>query len=418
MKKVFGLVLSVIISSQSLFSQGLEIGGGADLVMYKGNTSFSPRVSLFYPELLLKKKLGFYGTVNFFPGNRLVDNLGVTYKINDKFSAYYGRAIFDMMTPRPELFPFTGRQDLGISYYPTNSPVSIKAGWAFWLGPTAQVTFRLKEIFPGDTDKDGVNDKKDKCPNTPEKYVNNVDVFGCPMDTDGDGVFDLDDECPKDAGLAALNGCPDADGDGIANAKDNCPEVAGIAKFNGCPDTDEDGIMDSEDNCPEIAGLTEFKGCPDTDGDGIMDSEDDCPTEAGDADNSGCPKAESIVVDSNNRSQELYAQISRIAEASIIFFDFNKSTTSEIELEKTKILIDFLKANKSATVTLVGHADSRGTEEINIQISDRRASYYAKQLTKNGIERNRMKFYGVGEVKPIFDEDEKNRCVEVRISID
>jgi len=394
MKKVFGIIFTLLMTAQSLFSQGLEIGGGADLVMYNGTTSFAPRVSVFYPELFWKKKMGVYATVNIFPGNRLIDNIGLTYKINNKISAYYGRAIFDMMTPRPELFPFTGRQDLGISYYPENSIFSVKAGWAFWLGPTAQVTFRLKEIFPGDSDKDGVNDKKDKCPNTPEKYAQNVNVFGCPTDTDNDGVFDLDDACPNEAGIVSLNGCPDSDKDGIPNSKDKCPDVSGLKEFEGCPDSDGDGIIDSEDDCPDIAGITE---------------------------NAGCPVVEDtvVVVDTiAENTQDVYKMVSNIAQKSIIFFEFNAKTTNSKELEKLKLLVDFLNKNPKATVTLIGHGDDRGSDEINMEISDARASYYVNELTKLGVSSSRLKYYGVGKAKPIFTEDEKNRCVEVRIKLD
>ena len=37
-------------------------------------------------------------------------------------------------------------------------------------------------------------------------------------DTDKDGVPDTEDQCPTQAGLAALNGCPDQDGDGVKPA--------------------------------------------------------------------------------------------------------------------------------------------------------------------------------------------------------
>ncbi len=47
---------------------------------------------------------------------------------------------------------------------------------------------------PADTDKDGVVDEADKCPETPAGVA--VDAKGCPMDTDNDGVADYLDKCP------------------------------------------------------------------------------------------------------------------------------------------------------------------------------------------------------------------------------
>ena len=136
-----------------------------------------------------------------------------------------------------------------------------------------------------DTDKDGIPDKDDACPDVagPKEFN------GCP-DTDGDGIPDKDDACPDVAGLKEFNGCPDTDGDGIADKDDACPEVAGLKEFNGCPDTDNDGIADKDDKCPDVAGPAENGGCPwpDTDGDGVLDKDDLCPNEAGPESNKGC----------------------------------------------------------------------------------------------------------------------------------
>jgi OOP family OmpA-OmpF porin len=109
----------------------------------------------------------------------------------------------------------------------------------------------------GDADKDGVSDKKDKCPNVP--------------------------------GLKEFEGCPDSDGDGIIDKEDKCPEIAGTAEFQGCKDSDGDGIADPDDDCPDEPGSIEMNGCPDSDGDGLSDAIDECKEEVGPAENNGCP---------------------------------------------------------------------------------------------------------------------------------
>jgi OmpA-OmpF porin, OOP family len=155
---------------------------------------------------------------------------------------------------------------------------------------TSQDNFLLKVgaiIAAGaakDTDKDGISDKEDKCPDVP-----GLKQFqGCP-DTDGDGIVDSEDACPKDKGTAEMKGCPDGDGDGIADKDDTCPTEKGLAALNGCPDKDEDGIADKDDKCPEVKGLAAMNGCPDADGDGITDADDKCPKKAGVAALKGCP---------------------------------------------------------------------------------------------------------------------------------
>ena len=49
-------------------------------------------------------------------------------------------------------------------------------------------------------------------------------------------------------------GAGDADKDGVSDKKDKCPDVFGLKEFEGCPDTDADGIPDNLDGCPEEAG--------------------------------------------------------------------------------------------------------------------------------------------------------------------
>ncbi|MFN5183872.1 MAG: OmpA family protein [Bacteroidota bacterium] len=56
----------------------------------------------------------------------------------------------------------------------------------------------------------------------------------------------------------------DTDKDGLQDNLDICPEVAGPIENKGCPwpDSDLDGLKDKEDECPDIAGPKENKGCP------------------------------------------------------------------------------------------------------------------------------------------------------------
>jgi OOP family OmpA-OmpF porin len=65
-----------------------------------------------------------------------------------------------------------------------------------------------KDGCPLDSDKDGVPDYLDKCPDTPADVA--VDKDGCPLDSDKDGVPDYLDKCPDTpAGVAVdKEGCP------------------------------------------------------------------------------------------------------------------------------------------------------------------------------------------------------------------
>jgi len=152
---------------------------------------------------------------------------------------------------------------------------------------------------PRDTDNDGVIDTQDRCPNTPA--LTPVTADGCPRDSDGDGVIDTADKCPNTPANTPVTaeGCPrDSDNDGVIDAKDACPNTPAGTRVNpdGCPpnDQDGDGVIDTQDNCPNtpIGTRVGANGCPpDTDGDGVIDTADKCPnTPRGIAVNAeGCP---------------------------------------------------------------------------------------------------------------------------------
>jgi OOP family OmpA-OmpF porin len=90
---------------------------------------------------------------------------------------------------------------------------------------------------PVDSDGDGVNDDRDRCPDTPPGVP--VDNDGCPKDSDGDGVNDDRDRCPDTpAGVPVdSDGCPrDSDGDGVYDYLDECPDTLDGVKVDekGC----------------------------------------------------------------------------------------------------------------------------------------------------------------------------------------
>ncbi|MBA3458427.1 MAG: thrombospondin type 3 repeat-containing protein [Deltaproteobacteria bacterium] len=167
-----------------------------------------------------------------------------------------------------------------------------------------------------DNDGDRRPDSTDKCPERAEDIDGFDDDDGCPeLDNDGDKIEDLADKCPNDAedGLPpfATDGCPanmrDSDGDEVMDAKDQCPQeeedLDGFEDGDGCPeaDNDKDGVVDASDRCPVCAedkdGFQDDDGCPDLDNDkdGVADAKDRCPAEAetlnGIKDDDGCPDA-------------------------------------------------------------------------------------------------------------------------------
>ncbi|GEM_PF-683962 len=79
-----------------------------------------------------------------------------------------------------------------------------------------------------DSDRDGVPDLQDDCPDTPLSAAGLIDVRGCPIDSDADGVPDYRDRCPDNliGAVVDQSGCPyDSDHDGVPDGLDDCPET-------------------------------------------------------------------------------------------------------------------------------------------------------------------------------------------------
>ena len=260
----------------------------------------------------------------------------------------------------------------------------------------------------GDRDKDGISDKKDKCPD-----VAGLKEFeGCP-DTDEDGIPDNEDNCPEEAGTKELNGCPDTDGDGVADKDDLCPEVVGPIDMQGCPDSDADGVHDGVDECPEEVGPESNKGCPlaDTDGDGVPDQDDLCPEQAGTAEKNGCPNAlDEIISTANNYG----SMINFMAGSDKIL---GKKMLDV--LAKIKTLLD---ENPQGVFLVEGFASSDGDEALNQALSVKRAESVRNALLTMGVSPERLEVMGYGETKPIESNDTeqgraKNRRVQFRMKM-
>lgn len=287
-----------------------------------------------------------------------------------------------------------------------------------------------------DKDEDGVPDKYDLCKNTEPKYRRYVDSVGCPADTDKDGILDADDKCPDVAGPAEFNGCPDSDADGIQDKVDACPNLAGIAKFNGCPDTDGDGVSDKEDGCPTVAGSAAFGGCPDTDGDGVEDRKDKCPSVAGAIAGEGCPDTDGDGVYNNidkcpdvagtvaskgcpEIKKEVITKINLAAKG--INFENGKAVITASSFKSLDDLATLLNSYPGASVEIQGHTDNNGAPEANKTLSQDRANAVKRYLSAGGVAEARMTAVGYGQEVPIADNatpagKAKNRRVDFKLS--
>lgn len=291
---------------------------------------------------------------------------------------------------------------------------------------------------PADSDKDGVNDKKDKCPDTPAGAQ--VDNDGCPLDRDGDGIPDITDVCPDIKGVKTAKGCPDKDGDTVMDSLDKCIDVPGIVStnpaLNGCPDKDGDGITDADDRCPELAGTAELKGCPDTDGDGLIDPEDKCPQDKGLAELMGCPDKdgdkvadvddkcpEVAGIAANKGCPEIKEEVKQLFTKALqgIQFETGKDIIRKVSNPILDNVVNVMNENPAYLLEINGHTDNIGDKSFNTDLSQRRANAVKAYLISKGIKAERLTAKGFGDSQPAADNKTsagraKNRRVEFKIN--
>lgn len=103
-----------------------------------------------------------------------------------------------------------------------------------------------------------------------------------------------------------------------------------------------------------------------------------------------------------------------------LFFDYDSDVILETSYAEISRLTRFMRTNPTLEITIVGHTDSRGGENYNLDLSTRRANSLRNALIDNGIEPARIAAEGRGSSQPVAtnDTDEgraQNRRVEVII---
>lgn len=228
------------------------------------------------------------------------------------------------------------------------------------------------------------------------------------IDSDKDGIVDKNDPCPDVYGT--VNGCPDSDKDGIADRDDECPTVAGIPEKKGCPkedkDSDGDGVADAKDDCPTVKGTV--NGCPDRDGDGVADKDDECPDVKGLALLNGCALSK--------------GELDIIKKASeAIYFNTGSAVIKPESFPELDKLAEILKKHPEVEASIEGHTDSQGNDASNLKLSKDRAKSVKDYLISKGVKKDHISSEGYGETKPIADNGTaegraKNRRVVINTS--
>ncbi len=120
------------------------------------------------------------------------------------------------------------------------------------------------------------------------------------------------------------------------------------------------------------------------------------------------------------------AQVTRIGEGikitfdSGIMFDVNKAVLKPVSQENLNKLAEILNKYEDTNILLEGHTDASGSDEYNMDLSEKRAKSVGNHLATRGVNPTRFTIMGYGESQPIATNDtaegrQLNRRVEIAI---
>lgn len=395
------------------------------------NSSFTPFLSVGAGGNLYERNTGSEGRALFAYGG------GLKYQLLDYLSARADARHILIVTPK--------RHD----------NVELTVGLTYTFG------VERKSKPPVDSDKDGVPDKLDKCPDTPKGAK--VDKDGCPKDGDGDGVPDYLDKClstPK----------------GVKVDKNGCPETPAITPETTMPSAEPEKAKESESAAPSpsvpqegvvvkpSSGEPQAAPAEKRPADVTRSGEEtstvpaaptpvsqqqpslevstpatggsaDAPTGAGTVvtaqpskEGAGVPQqgAEKAAAPAAPAGEPTPAQRETEGRQELlkftIEFDFNKSTIRPRYNRTLRKATAFLKINSGTVAEIKGHTDIIGKDRYNLLLSKRRAGSVRGYFIKQGIDGSRILMSGFGFHQPVADNKtakgrQKNRRTEVTIVI-
>lgn len=105
-----------------------------------------------------------------------------------------------------------------------------------------------------------------------------------------------------------------------------------------------------------------------------------------------------------------------------IFYDYNKADIRPDAAAELDKLVQVLNDNPDISIELSSHTDSRGKDDFNMKLSQRRAESAVNYIVGKGIAKTRITAKGYGETKPVIanakteDEFQQNRRTEFKVT--
>ena len=137
-------------------------------------------------------------------------------------------------------------------------------------------------------------------------------------------------------------------------------------------------------------------GCiPDFDKDGVPDNKDKCPN-----------TLPGVVIDSNGCPLNKKEDLDELKKG--INFKTNSAKLTPRSYGTLNDVARLMKKFPSASLEVQGHTDNTGTDDYNMNLSQRRAQTVVDYLVKRGVSESRLRAVGYGNTMPIASNDTKD----------
>ena len=99
----------------------------------------------------------------------------------------------------------------------------------------------------------------------------------------------------------------------------------------------------------------------------------------------------------------------RAALTATIYFEYDRSEITDESRAKLDAKVPILSQNAGVRIRIAGHTDSRGSDEYNLALGQRRAAAAKRYLTDRGIDGGRIEIVSFGEERGTCS-DESDSC--------
>ncbi|MCL6700503.1 OmpA family protein [Pseudomonas sp. T1.Ur] len=167
-------------------------------------------------------------------------------------------------------------------------------------------------------------------------------------------------------------------------------------------------------------GLICYAQDGDEDGDGVFDRRDRCPDTPADTpvEHHGCPLPQYPASAPPVEPQAPASEVITLNDAGKVLFDFDKSDLTAAARSQLDGLMGKLSHANVASIRVVGHTDSVGTDAYNKGLSERRAGSVVEYLLTQGLAPEKLTSEGKGESEPVADnETEEGRAQNRRVEL-